>query len=293
MSLENGTPGVVYDTLGLPGAYAAVFLRTHRPYFRAQLRQRKPSLVVLMFGGNEAFRLSRDWTKPEEIQQEAEALVKLVRESSPESACLVCQPHRRGGAHHGRRAGAAPGLAQGGGHLPRGGPGGRLRLLGRAQRPWATRAPPSGGSSAGMLNEDLIHPRSRGSDLLGHLFDLALQRAYAAEPPPHAGHRRAPGLRDADKALGATFASLRALEKGEGARVDLSADGRLAHGLALLHGRGAPRAGRPLRGRGPGLHRRGQTLGPAQARGRVARADGRVDGGGRAGRGHPGRQPGA
>ena len=42
-----------------------MFLRTHRPYFRAQMRPRKPSLVVLMFGGNEAFRLSRDWTKPE------------------------------------------------------------------------------------------------------------------------------------------------------------------------------------------------------------------------------------
>ena len=59
VSLENSNPGVVYDTLGLPGAYAGVFLRTHRPYFPRADAPRKPSLVVLMFGGNEAFRLAR------------------------------------------------------------------------------------------------------------------------------------------------------------------------------------------------------------------------------------------
>ena len=31
--------------------------------------------------------------------------------------------------------------------------------------------------SAGLFNEDLVHPRARGSDLLGHLFDISLQRS--------------------------------------------------------------------------------------------------------------------
>lgn len=220
VSLENGAPGVVYDTLGLPGAYAAVFLRTHRPFFRAQLRQRKPSLVVLMFGGNEAFRLSRDWTKPEEIKQEAEQLVKLVRESTPEAACLVFSPidaavrtlggelvPRRGSrqvADIFRQVAQAGGCAYWDALSAMGDEGSAIRWL-----------------SAGMLNEDLIHPRSKGSDLLGHLFDLALQRAFAASHPPRVASAEPPGLRDADKALGATFTRMRALEKGEDARVNI------------------------------------------------------------------------
>ncbi len=211
VSLENGNPGVVYDTIGLPGAYAGVFLRTHRPYFRAQLRQRKPSLVVLMFGGNEAFRLSRDWTKPEEIRQEAQQLVKLVRESTPEAACLVWSPidaavrtlggelvPRRGSrmvADIFRDVAREGGCAYWDALSAMGDEGSAIRWL-----------------SAGLLNEDLIHPRARGSDLLGHLFDLAIQRAYAASHPPRVA-TEPQGLQNADKALTATFARMLALEK--------------------------------------------------------------------------------
>ena len=220
VSLENGLPGVVYDTLGLPGAYAGVFLRTHPPYFRAQLRQRKAALVVLMFGGNEAFRLSRDWTRPEEIREEARQLVRRVRESAPDAACLVWSPidaavrtmggelvPRRGSrlvADVFRDVALEGGCAYWDALSAMGGEGSAIRWL-----------------EAGMLNEDLIHPRSRGSDLLGHLFDLALQRAYAERHPPRVALAEPTGLRDADKALTATFTRLRALEKGEGTRTDI------------------------------------------------------------------------
>ncbi|MFL5357638.1 GDSL-type esterase/lipase family protein [Archangium sp.] len=217
VSLENGNPGVVYDTIGLPGAYAGVFLRTHRPFFRSQLRQRKPSLVVLMFGGNEAFRLSRDWTKPEEIKQEAESLVKLVRESVPDAACLVWSPidaavrtmggeliPRRGSrmvADIFREVAKEGGCAYWDALNAMGGEGAAIRWL-----------------SAGMLNEDLIHPRSKGSDLLGHLFDLAIQRAYAASHPPRTALDAA-GLQNGEKTLTGTFSRLASLEKGENTRV--------------------------------------------------------------------------
>ncbi|PTL81281.1 GDSL-type esterase/lipase family protein [Vitiosangium sp. GDMCC 1.1324] len=220
VSLENGKPGVVYDTIGLPGAYAGVFLRAHRPFFRAQIRQRKPSLVVLMFGGNEAFRLSREWTKPEEIKQEAESLVKLVRESVPEAACLVWSPidaavrtmggelvPRRGSrmvADIFREVAKEGGCAYWDALNAMGGEGAAIRWL-----------------SAGMLNEDLIHPRSKGSDLLGHLFDLALQRAYAASTPPPLVANDTVGLRNTDKTLTATFSRMRALEKGETSRLGI------------------------------------------------------------------------
>ncbi|HYO59922.1 GDSL-type esterase/lipase family protein [Archangium sp.] len=219
VSLENGNPGVVYDTLGLPGAYAGVFLRTHRPYFRAQMRQRKPSLVVLMFGGNEAFRLSRDWTKPEEIKQEAEQLVKLVRESVPDAACLVWSPidaavrtlggelvPRRGSrqvADIFREVAKEGGCAWWDALDAMGGEGAAIRWL-----------------SAGLLNEDLIHPRAKGSDLLGHLFDLAIQRAYAASHPPRVA-TEPPGIQNTEKSLTATFTRLRMLEKGDNARLGI------------------------------------------------------------------------
>jgi lysophospholipase L1-like esterase len=219
VSLENGNPGVVYDTIGLPGAYAGVFLRPHRPYFRAQMRQRKPSLVVLMFGGNEAFRLSRDWTKPEEIKQEAEQLVKRVRESVPDAACLIWSPidaavrtmggdlvPRRGSrmvADIFREVAKEGGCAYWDALGAMGDEGAAIRWL-----------------SAGLLNEDLIHPRAKGSDLLGHLFDLALQRAWAASHPPRVAAEPS-GLQNTEKSLTATFTRLRKLEKGDTARLGI------------------------------------------------------------------------
>ncbi|HSP77841.1 MAG TPA: GDSL-type esterase/lipase family protein, partial [Myxococcaceae bacterium] len=76
--------------------------------------------------------------------------------------------------------------------------------------------------SAGLLNKDLVHPRARGSDLLGHLFDLAMQRAWAASRMPQlrapasapARAQEPSGLRNADTALKGTFTRLRALEAG-------------------------------------------------------------------------------
>jgi len=220
VSLENGQPGVVYDTLGLPGAYAGVFLRAHPPYFRAQMRQRKPALVVLMFGGNEAFRLSRDWTKPEEIREEAQQLVKRVRESVPDAACLVWSPidaavRTLGGELVPRRGSRAVAdifheVAREGGCAY----WDALSAMGDegSSIPWL---------SAGMLNADLIHPRAKGSNLLGHLFDLALQRAWAANTPPRVALVDPAGLQNADKALSATFTHLLALEKGEGSRLGI------------------------------------------------------------------------
>jgi lysophospholipase L1-like esterase len=220
VSLENGQPGVVYDTLGLPGAYAGVFLRTHAPYFRAQMRQRKPALVVLMFGGNEAFRLSRDWTKPEEIRDEARQLVQRVRDAVPDAACLVWSPID------------AAVRTLGGELVPRRGSREVAEIFHEVAREggcayWdALSAMGEEGAAirwldAGLLNEDLIHPRARGSDLLGHLFDLALQRAWAASAPPRVALVDPAGLRDGDKALVHTFEQLRALEKGEGQHVGL------------------------------------------------------------------------
>ena len=204
------------------------------------MRYRKPSLVVLMFGGNEAFRLSRDWTKPEEIRQEAEQLVKLVRESAPDAACLVWSPidaavRTMGGDLVPRRgsrmvADIFRDVAKEGGCAywdalgAMGDEGSAIRWL-----------------SAGLLNEDLIHPRARGSDLLGHLFDLAIQRAYAASTrraPPPSPRASSTSTRPSPPPSRACARWRRAT-----APAGHPSAGRLAHRLALLHRRDAHRAG--------------------------------------------------
>ncbi len=212
VSLENGMPGIVYDTVGLPGATAEVFLRAQRSAFRAQLRHRKPALVVLMVGGNEAFYISRNRIKPEEIRSSAKQLVKVVRESVPDSACLLMSPldaavrtmggelvPRRGSKEVGdilREVALEGGCAFWDGLAAMGGEGSSIKWL-----------------SAGLFNEDLVHPRARGSDLLGHLFDFALQRSYAKVHPPLYLAEDPPGLIDGVTALKGTFSRLRAQEQ--------------------------------------------------------------------------------
>jgi lysophospholipase L1-like esterase len=214
LSLESGLPGIVYDTVGLPGATAEVFLRAQRGAFRSQLRHRKPSLVVLMVGGNEAFYISRNRITPEEIRRTATALVKQVRESVPDSACLVMGPID------------AAVRTMGGELVPRRGTqevGNILREVAREGGCafWDALAAMGGEGSAikwlaaKLLNEDLVHPRARGSDLLGHLFDFALQRAYAKEHQPLRLAEDPPGLIDGVASLRGTFARLRELEAGK------------------------------------------------------------------------------
>jgi lysophospholipase L1-like esterase len=211
LSLESGLPGIVYDTVGLPGATAEVFLRAQRGAFRSQLRHRKPSLVVLMVGGNEAFYISRNRITPQEIRRTATELVKQVRESVPDSACLLMAPidaavrtmggelvPRRGSKEVGdifREVAREGGCAYWDALSAMGGEGASIKWL-----------------SAGLLNEDLVHPRARGSDLLGHLFDFALQRAYTQAHTPLLLVDDPQGMIDGVTSLKSTFARMRALE---------------------------------------------------------------------------------
>lgn len=231
VSLEAGAPGVVADTVGLPGASAEVYTRAQYGAFRAQLRHRRPSLVMLIVGGNEAFFLSRDRTTPEEIRAQARKLVQWVREAVPESACLVMSPidaavRTMGGELVPRRT-TVPvhtifrevalegGCAFWDALEAMGGEGSSLRWL-----------------KAGLFNQDLVHPRARGSDLLGHLFDLALARAYAQHHSQLVAVADPPGLRGAPAALTRTFERMHELESQQTGRlgvVQLGASHTAAH----------------------------------------------------------------
>ncbi|WP_163995073.1 GDSL-type esterase/lipase family protein [Pyxidicoccus caerfyrddinensis] len=221
VSLETGTPGVVYDTVGLLGGMAEVYLRAQPAAFRAQLRQRKPSLVVLMVGGNEAFFYSRERTTLDQVRQQMKDLIARVRANVPDSACLVMSPidagvrtlsgdviPRRGSKEVGdifREEARAGGCAFYDAFTAMGGEGSAIRWL-----------------DEGLMLEDLVHPRVKGSDLLGHLFDLSLQRVFAKSHAPLVAVADPPGLQGADAALVKTFERLGRREAGESMRVGIA-----------------------------------------------------------------------
>jgi len=222
VSLENGRPGVVYDSVGIPGATARTFLKAPERAFSVQLARRSPSLVVLMLGGNDAWETSRGRMTLEDVQSDTAALIDRIRAAAPETACLLMAPMESATRTVGGELETRPlldevariqhevALSKGCGFWnmreAMGGPGALSRWV-----------------DAGLMNPDLIHPRIPGADLLGHLFDLALERARVARPKARYPTGLEPaGLVDSSgRALERVFARLRELEDGRGARVSI------------------------------------------------------------------------
>ena len=75
--------------------------------------------------------------------------------------------------------------------------------------------------AAGLLHEDLVHPRARGSDLMGHLLDFTLARAFAAAAPPRVAVADPAGLHFPE-ALARTFAAWRGREEGAPERLAIA-----------------------------------------------------------------------
>jgi lysophospholipase L1-like esterase len=87
--LENTSPGVVYDVLGINGHRASAMLDWNEPLIRAQLERRAPDLVVLSYGGNEALdpQLGMDT-----YARHLERVVTRVRSLAPHASLLLVGP---------------------------------------------------------------------------------------------------------------------------------------------------------------------------------------------------------
>lgn len=87
--LAEGTePGVVLDTSGIDGARVATALAWNADVFAAELRARRPDVVAIAYGTNEAF----DNRRAESIGTDLTALVERVRRGAPGADCLVVGP---------------------------------------------------------------------------------------------------------------------------------------------------------------------------------------------------------
>jgi lysophospholipase L1-like esterase len=180
-TLESGAPGVVYDSVGLPGGMFKVFLRVPESAFASQLARRHPSLVIVMLGGNEAYEMTRGWQKLDDVRRNAQALVQRIRAGTPEASCLLLGPMDAGIKTVSGAIAPRP-HTQEVGRVIR-----EVALQGGCAF-WDLFAAMGGERSAArwyeqdLFHPDLVHPKVRGADLLGHLLDVALESARQARP---------------------------------------------------------------------------------------------------------------
>lgn len=181
VALERPSRGVVFDVCGVPSADATLWLRADEALFAQQLRARAPRLAVVMLGGNETKRLEWGRATRESTEAGLDALLTRVRDAVPQASCLVVGPldavkgPRDDEAEPlrarpllptvnalERRVAFAHGCAFFDLYAAMGGAGSVRRF-----------------DEAGLMHEDLTHPRGRGLDVLGLLLSDALMAAYA------------------------------------------------------------------------------------------------------------------
>lgn len=178
---SDGLPGVVYESIGLPGATSEVWLRPDPEDFQRQLAARAPALVVSMVGGNDVLMLSKNRTTPDEVETSMLQFFDRVRTAVPQADCLIVSPLESVRAKNDgrmipkpevltvidlqRRVAERAGCGFWDMHASMGGEGSLTRWV-----------------QADLMLGDLIHPRSRGSDLLGEMMAEALMTAYDSRP---------------------------------------------------------------------------------------------------------------
>lgn len=177
--VERSKPGVVLDTLGINGARLATALAWNEDAWIEQAAARRPELVVLAYGTNEAFE-RRD---PQKYRAQLSELLGRVRRAAPGVPCLVLGPPDIGDTHSAAQArvpsidaalhaGASElGCAFFGLLSAMGGPGTFER--------WADASPP-------LAAPDRVHLTPRGYEELGARLSARLLAEYAARREPSA-----------------------------------------------------------------------------------------------------------
>jgi hypothetical protein len=228
VSLEAGVPGIVYETIGLPGATFEVWMLPDEEDFSRQLVHRDPRLVVTMLGGNDGLMLSKKKTTLEKIEENTNAFLARLRKAAPDADCLVVSPMDAARTSVGgeivskeevpqivelqKRLSQAHGCAFWNMWQSMGGSGSLAR--------W---------HKQGMINADMIHPKGYGGDLLGEMMVSAMMEAYdrwassadlaavvQREPQPSA---------EAESPLAPYFAKLSVLEQEKRGRVAMAVFG--------------------------------------------------------------------
>lgn len=166
-SVESSEPGVVVDMLGINGARVATALAWDEPTFEAEVALRRPALVAIAYGTNEAF----DARPPNRLEERIKELISRLRKGAPDADCLVVGPPDAPGDDNGsrgrvrevesieERAAADVGCAFFSERAAMGGDGSYSR--------WAKESPP-------LAAPDGIHLTTRGYEELGRQIAKAI-----------------------------------------------------------------------------------------------------------------------
>jgi lysophospholipase L1-like esterase len=92
VAAERTVPGVLLDTLGIPGSRAAFQLQWNDALYREHLARRAPDLVALAYGTNEA---GDDDVPIARYEAGLRAVLARVRQVVPAAACLLIGPTDR------------------------------------------------------------------------------------------------------------------------------------------------------------------------------------------------------
>jgi lysophospholipase L1-like esterase len=102
LSTENAS-GITYESAGINGAEASLFLRWNETLQQALMAQANPALIVLSYGTNEAG--DRNWTE-ESYAALFRRIIERCRRLAPDASILVIGPPDRA-MHNGRHGWAA------------------------------------------------------------------------------------------------------------------------------------------------------------------------------------------
>ena len=176
--LENDDPGVVYDSLGVNGAFAGLLATTmNGPHWTEQLQHRNPNLVILNYGTNESEYASDD--QMERYDRELREVVSRVRTALPTASILIVSPMDRGKRAPGGRIITMPAIPK----------------IVEMQRRVALKShcaflnlyTAMGGEGTmarwyegrkHLVGADLTHPNGEGAQTVGNLIYMALMEDY-------------------------------------------------------------------------------------------------------------------
>lgn len=176
LSFESTNSGVIYDSIGPVGADAKAYLDLEQSSFQQHLEALNPDLLVLMVGGNDALMVRKGKRTLKQVRTHHVELIRKMKSYVPGADCLLFGPMDAGAKINGR-IGTKAFLLD-------------VRDLQRDIASelgcafWDTLASMGDEGSfgrwfeEGIMNEDMVHPRSKGGDLIGHLFATALMNAY-------------------------------------------------------------------------------------------------------------------
>jgi hypothetical protein len=179
VSLEARVPGVIYESIGIPGTTSEVWLYPDPKGFEKQLVHRNPALLVTMLGGNDARSLHQRKKTLIEVEKATRAFINRLQEATPDADCMIVSPMDAVVAK-------ANGEMKSKAEVPE-----VVAVQKKVAREmgcafWDMYASMGGSGSlerwvkANLVNPDLIHPLATGADLLGELMAEAIMNAYDA-----------------------------------------------------------------------------------------------------------------